>query len=63
MFDIVAKFPDKAWLDATAEKLNKKLQYAVKKSQEMISFPTLPVRTAISSAPISACGPTASGRP
>ena len=34
MFDIVAKFPDKAWLDATAEKLNKKLQYAVKKSQE-----------------------------
>ena len=34
MFDIVAKFPDKAWLEATAEKLNKKLLYAVKKSQE-----------------------------
>ncbi len=34
MFDIVARFPDKAWLDATAEKLNKKLKYAVQKSQE-----------------------------
>ena len=34
MFDIVAKFPDKEWLEATAEKLNKKLLYAVKKSQE-----------------------------
>ena len=34
MFDIVAKFPDKAWLEETAEKLNKKLSYAVEKAKK-----------------------------
>lgn len=34
MFDIVARFPDKAWLEATAEKLNQKMLYAVEKAKK-----------------------------
>ena len=39
MFDIVDRFPDKAWLDETAAKLDQKLLYAVGKAREKQFIP------------------------
>ena len=38
-FDLNANFPDKAWLEETARKLDDKMQYAVKKANEVDYIP------------------------
>ena len=38
-YDIVSNFPDKAWLEETAHKLDEKMQYAVKKADEVDYMP------------------------
>lgn len=39
MIDIVERFPDKAWLEQTAEKLNTKMLYAAEKAAEVDFIP------------------------